>query len=117
MDAQLNGIGAVGLNAPQVDLNVPVAATGSHIVPILTGQPESDQQAQVIAAMFKDSIPQLPGVGPDWLGFLTGGGTVSFPELDGQVRAHLGLGGHSDYFPDYNIVNDALTVSAKQEAD
>lgn len=115
MDAQLIGLAPSAPGIPSVDLNVPVAATGSHIVPILTGQAESDQQAQVICAMFTDAVPQLPGVGPDWVGYLTGGGTVSFPELVGDVRKHLELGGHGDYFPNYDLVNDGLTVSATRE--
>ena len=48
--------------------------------------------------------------GNDWVGFFTKG--LPFGELDSQIRATLRQGGHSDYTPDYDIVNGALTVNA-----
>ena len=115
MDAQLIGVAPSLPSLPSVDLYVPVATTGKHIVPIITGQAEEMQQAQVLAQLVLNMIPQLPGVGSDWIGFI--GGTLAFPVLDAQIRNTLANGGHSDYYPDYNVVNDALTVNAvKQEA-
>ena len=115
MDAQLIGVAPSLPSLPSVDLYVPVATTGKHIVPIITGQAEEEQQAQVLSQLVLNMIPQLPGVGSDWIGFI--GGTLPFIVLDAQVRNTLANGGHSDYYPDYNVVNDALTVNAvKQEA-
>ena len=63
MDALLSGTGvgtpSTGL-LPETDLSVPVAITGQHIVPIITGSVEDAQQAQVLCNQVIGSIPQLP---------------------------------------------------------
>jgi hypothetical protein len=80
----------------------------------LTGVDEDAQQAQVLCGMYLNSIPQLPGVGPDWIGFLTG--STTFAQLDGQIRSNLSSGGHADYYPTYDVVNDdSLTVNATNQ--
>lgn len=112
MDAQVQGTGQPS-SAPIIDLYVPPAATGSHIVPILSGSAETAQQAQVLCETFLNSIPQVPGAGNDWVGFLSE--NVPFGQLDAQIRATLADGGHSDFYPNYDIQNDALIVTPTQQ--
>jgi hypothetical protein len=114
MDAQLNGLANTLPNLPSLDVYVAPAATGKHIVPILTGTAEEEQQAQVLCQLTLNMIPQLPGIGNDWIGFLTG--SIAFLQLDMEIRQTLANGGHEDYYPDYSIVNDALTVQAMKQA-
>ena len=100
-----------------MDLYVPPAPTGQHIVPIITGSVEDAQQAQVACIQVLNSIPQLPGVGVDWPGFLAG--TNGIGQLDAQIRANLAAGGHSNFYPTYNIApssnGDTLTVTATEQ--
>ena len=115
MDAKLIGLIGSPTIMPTVDLYVPAATTGQHIVPIITGSEEEKQQAQVAVGQVKGMIPQLPDAGADWLGFIAG--DVAFGDLDAQIRKSLSDGGHTGYNPDYDIVDDALTANAvKQEA-
>jgi hypothetical protein len=120
MDAQLVGTGLgtpATSNFPVMDLYVPTAVTGQHIVPIITGDQENAQQAQVLCIQVINSIPQLPGIGVDWMGFLAG--TKGIGQLDASIRANLAAGGHSDYSPNYDIQpsgnGDRLTVTAVQQ--
>jgi hypothetical protein len=121
MDAQLVGTG-IGTPAtggfPVMDLYVPPAPTGQHIVPIISGSVEAAQQAQVLCIMVLGSIPQLPAAGVDWTNFLVG--TNGIGQLDAQIRANLKAGGHSNYYPAYNIQpgpnGDTLSVTAVQQA-
>jgi hypothetical protein len=120
MDAQLVGTGlgtpTTG-NFPVMDLYVPPAVTGKHIVPIITGSVEDAQQAQVLCNMVKGAIPQLPDAGVDWAGFLAG--TDGIGQLDASIRANLSAGGHNDFYPSYDIVysknGDKLNVTAVQQ--
>ena len=108
MDAALVGLGG---SSPSVDLYVPAAATGQHIVPIITGKAENDQQAQVLCQLVLGAIPQVPAAGNDWPTFLTGP-SPQLGQIDADIRATLKQGGHSDYAPDYDVINDQLTVNA-----
>ena len=110
MDAQIIGLGGI---APTVDFYVPPAVTGQHIVPMVTGAVEDAQQAQMLAFLILDGVPQLPGKGSDWLGFMTN--NLPFGQLDAQIRKAMEDGGHGDYSPDYDIVNDQLTVHAVKQ--
>jgi hypothetical protein len=118
MDALLSGTGvgtpSTGL-LPETDLSVPVAITGQHIVPIITGSVEDAQQAQVLCNQVIGSIPQLPNAGSDWSTFFTGPIINGLGALDASIRANLAAGGHSDFYPDYSISpggpnGDFLTV-------
>ncbi len=111
MDAQVIGLGGT---APGIDLSVPAAATGSHVVPILTGSAETDQQAQVLCQMVLGSVPQVPDAGNDWSTFLAGA-SPQLGQIDADIRATLKRGGQSDYAPDYDVMNDQLTVNAVQQ--
>lgn len=121
MDAQLVGTGigtAATAGFPATDLYVPPNVTGKHIVPILTGISEAAQQAQVLCTQVIGSIPQVPTAGADWATFLAGN-NPQLGALDASIRRNLAAGGHSDFYPDYNVqptVNgDQLTVTAKQQ--
>ncbi len=113
MDAQVIGIAGTPTTMPQMDLYVPPATTGQHIVPMITGQTEEEQQAQVACSEVLGSIPQLPSSGVDWPTFLVGSG--SFPALDASIRQNLSDSGRSDYQPTYDIINDALSVVASKQ--
>jgi hypothetical protein len=110
VDAQMNG--------EQMQAGLPVwdffVDTTLMIVPMLTGALEAQQQAEVAAVLILGSIPQLPDVGVDWPGFL--GGTVTFPSVDSAIRSMMTKAGHSDYAPDYTLVNGLLGVTAKKNA-
>ena len=108
MDAAVVGLGGT---APIVDVLVPSATTGSHIVPMLTGKAESNQQAQVLCQLILGAIPQVPDAGNDWPTFLTGP-APQLGQIDADIRATLNRGGHPDYAPDYDVVNDQVTVNA-----
>ncbi len=114
MDAQLLGVGGT---APVVDFYVPAATTGSHAIPIITGAVEDAQQAQVLVALILNGIPQLPGKGNDWLGFMDSNLPFgqALGQLDAQIRKSLADGGHSDFFPDYDIVNDTIVANAVKQ--
>ena len=109
MDAKIDSEGLDSNGFPIWDLHVDVA---TMCVPIITGGEEAQQQADVAAYLIKDSIPQLPGIGVDWLGFL--GGATAFGDIDTQIRDMLGKAGHGDFYPEYNIVNDTLVASTKK---
>lgn len=122
LDATLVGTGVgtpATANLPVIDLEVPAAPTGHHIVPILTGTLAAAQEAQVLCIMVLGSIPQLPSAGVDWPGFLAG--TNEFGALDASIRANLNAGGQGGtFYPDYSINpggpnGDYLTVTALQQ--
>lgn len=87
--------------------------TEGGIVPIMSGEKESLQEATLACFLEKGSIPQISEAGVEWPGFLTG--AVTFGELDAQVRESLRKAGKSDYFPNYQIEGDRLTLSVAKE--
>jgi hypothetical protein len=111
MDAALVGLGGT---SPSVDFYVPPAATGQHIVPILVGQAESDQQAQVLCQLVLGAVPQVPDAGNDWPTFLSGP-APQLGQIDAEIRSTLKRGGRSDYAPDYDVTNDRMTVNAVRQ--
>jgi hypothetical protein len=121
MDAQLVGTGLGTPSTagfPVMDLYVPHAVTGKHIIPIITGSEEDAQQAQVLCTQVIGTIPQLPTSGVDWSSFLFGR-NPQLGALDASIRKNLSAGGHSNFTPDYNAQpgpnGDQLTVTAKQQ--
>ena len=52
-------------------------------VPMIYGVRQDEQQAAVSAFVNLNSIPQLPGIGVDWLGALTG--NTTFGQIDSQI--------------------------------
>lgn len=88
------------------------------IVPIISGDEEALQSATQAGFLIKGTIPQLPEVGVPWTEFLTN--KMKFGELDFYVRDSLQKAGRETFYPQYDIVNDKLTMSIgqmSQEAD
>lgn len=88
--------------------------TDEGIVPIITGQKEDVQIATLAGLLQLGSIPQLPEAGVNWAGFLTG--SVSFGELDGEIRDALIKAGKEDYMPVYSISGDKLILNIEKES-
>lgn len=88
--------------------------TDGGIVPIISGNKEEVQVATLAGLLQKGSIPQLPDMGVNWAGFLTG--SVSFGELDGEIRESLKASGREDYMPVYSINDDKLILNIEKES-
>lgn len=82
------------------------------IVPIITGDEENLQSAIQAGFLIKGTIPQLPEAGVPWSDFLTQ--KMNFGELDFFVRDSLQKAGKENYYPQYDIENDKLTMSIGQ---
>ena len=85
-----------------------------NIVPVLTdagttGSIEDAQHAQMAAYFQQGAIPQLPGFGVQWVEFFTGG--VNFGVVDGQIKSNLIATNLPNFRPQYDLVNDKLTVA------
>lgn len=88
------------------------------IVPIITGDEDDLQTAIQAGFLIKGSIPQLPDAGVPWTEFLTQ--ALTFGELDYYVRNSLQKAGKENYYPQYELEDDKLTMSIgqlSQEAD
>lgn len=79
------------------------------IVPILSGKEERLQTATLAGFIELGTILQLPAVGVNWLGFLTG--SVTFGELDTGIRQSIQDAGVGEFSPDYDLVNDTLVMT------
>ena len=90
-----------------------VKTEDASIVPILSQEEENVQIATLAGYLQKGSIPQLPNVGVNWSGFLTG--SLNFGELDGEIREALKQTGKEDYMPVYSINNDNLVLNIEKE--
>lgn len=89
---------------------------GLGCVPIITGEEEELQNAQLATYVQKDSIPQLAGNGHgvDWSGFLSS--STAFGEIDAQIRANLEYSGLSEsYAPFYSIENEKLKITVRKQ--
>jgi hypothetical protein len=82
------------------------------IVPIIEGQVEEEQAAALITYLQLNTIPQLPAQGSPWMQYLTG--ETDFSDLDNTIRNNLIAIGLVDFNPDYDIVNDRLTVKVRR---
>ena len=86
------------------------------IVPIITDDTEDLQCATMAGFLITGTIPQLPEAGVPWTDFLKG--TISFGVLDFYVRQSLLNVGKDNYYPQYSLDKDKLTMSiGKLEAD
>jgi hypothetical protein len=74
---------------------------------------ERKQQAKVASFLTLGSTPQNPDDGVDWQGFFTG--SISFGELDSQIKDNIAKVNDSSLYPDYEINNNGLNVAIKQE--
>lgn len=84
------------------------------IVPILTDDDENMQGAILAGFLERGTIPQLPSAGVPWQDFLTQ--KLSFGELDSEIRDSLRLADKPEYYPDYDLVDDKITLTIGREA-
>lgn len=89
-------------------------AVENGLVPILTDDEENMQGAVLAGFLERGTIPQLPDAGVPWQDFLTK--KISFGELDSEVRDSLRLADKSEYYPDYELVDDKITLTIGREA-
>lgn len=83
------------------------------IVPVISGNKEELQNAILACFLEKKSIPQLPEMGVAWTDFFTS--KITFGELDVQIRDSLYAAEKSEFRPEYEIVNDKLTLNVTKE--
>ena len=79
------------------------------IVPIITDDTENLQAATLAGFLIIGTVPQLPDAGVPWTDFLTN--KISFGVLDFYVRDSLANVDRQDYYPQYDIEDDQLTMS------
>lgn len=79
------------------------------IVPIIHSEEEKVQAATLACFLETNSVPLLPDVGVPWVDFLNQ--KISFGDIDYRIRNSLYLAGRPDFYPQYDIVNDRLTLS------
>lgn len=78
-------------------------------VPIITDEREEVQNATLAGFLIVGTVPQLPEAGVPWTDFLTG--KITFGVLDFYVRDSLANVELQNYMPQYDIVDDQLTMS------
>lgn len=78
------------------------------VVPIITDDKEDLQSATLAGFLIKGTIPQLAEAGVPWTDFLTG--KMEFGVLDYYVRQSISNVGEDNYYPEYNIEEDQLTM-------
>jgi hypothetical protein len=81
------------------------------VVPIISGVRQDEQQAAVAAFTVLNGIPQLTGIGVDWLGALTG--NTSFGTVDSQITQGI-LACGVNYGPSYSLVNGNLKTTIQR---
>ena len=79
------------------------------IVPIIKGEEEDLQCATMAGFLIKGTVPQLNDAGVPWTDFITG--KIEFGVLDFYVRESLTNVGMNNYYPEYDIEEDKLTMS------
>ena len=79
------------------------------IVPIIKDDTEDMQCAILAGFLITGTVPQLPEAGVPWADFLTG--KITFGVLDFYVRQSLLNVGKDNYYPQYDVVDDKLTMS------
>lgn len=79
------------------------------IVPIITGEQDEMQSATIAGFLVRGTVPQLPEAGVPWTQFLTK--SLSFGELDFYIRESMQNAGRANYYPEYAIENDQLTMT------
>lgn len=85
----------------------------SGIVPVLTDDKEDIQGAILACFIEKNTVPELPDVGVEWTGYLTG--AISFGELDSQIRQSLSNAEKDEFRPEYQLEDDRLTLTVTKE--
>lgn len=93
---------------PTLDIEV-----NNGIVRWIKDEEEKLQQAQLATFLQLGSTPQLPNKGVNWLGFFTE--NISFGEIDSQIRENIKNSKGDNYIPEYEIINNKLSVTVKKE--
>ena len=79
------------------------------LVPIITDDKEDLQSATLAGFLIAGTVPQLQEAGVPWTDFLTG--KITFGVLDFYVRESLKTVEADNFYPQYNIEEDKLTMS------
>jgi len=77
-------------------------------VPIISDDKEEMQEAILAGFLITGTVPQLPEAGVPWTDFLTG--KITFGVLDFYVRDSMSNVGRDDFYPQYDIEKDQLTM-------
>lgn len=79
------------------------------IVPIIQDDTEELQCATIAGFLIVGTVPLLPNAGVPWTDFLTG--KITFGVLDFYVRESLKNVQKDNFYPQYDIEEDQLTMS------
>ena len=79
------------------------------IVPIIEDDTEDLQSATLAGFLIVGTVPLLPDAGVPWTDFLSG--KISFGVLDFYVRESLKNVEKNNFYPQYDIEEDQLTMS------
>lgn len=79
------------------------------IVPIIIDEEEDLQCATLAGFLIRGTVPQLPDAGVPWTDFLTN--KITFGVLDFHVRQSMQNVGKDNYYPQYDIEEDRLTMT------
>ena len=79
------------------------------IVPIISGNEERMQTAVMAGFIEMGTIPKLDNVGVPWQAFLSG--KITFGELDASIRTSIRSAGVEEFYPQYEIKNDKITMT------
>lgn len=77
-------------------------------VPIIMDDKEELQCATLAGFLITGTVPQLPEAGVPWTDFLTN--KITFGVLDFYVRDSLMNVQKDDFYPEYDITEDQLTM-------
>ena len=77
-------------------------------VPIIMDDKEELQCATLAGFLITGTVPQLPEAGVPWTDFLTN--KITFGVLDCYVRDSLMNVQKDDFYPEYDITEDQLTM-------
>lgn len=81
-------------------------------VPVIQDDKEDMQCAVIAGFLIRGTVPQLPEAGVPWTEYLTG--KITFGLLDFYVRDSLANVGRDNFYPQYDIDKDQLTMSIGQ---
>lgn len=79
------------------------------LVPIIYDDEEDLQCATLAGFLIKGTVPQLEEAGVPWTDFLTG--VITFGVLDFYVHESLSNVGEDNFYPQYDIQDDQMTMS------
>jgi hypothetical protein len=77
-------------------------------VPIIMDDKEELQCATLAGFLISGTVPQLPDAGVPWTDFLTN--KITFGVLDFYVRESMKNVGKDNFYPEYDIEEDKLTM-------